>query len=525
MAKIGKFTLESLTTGMYDNPKILYREYVQNSTDAIDRAINFGWLKNRDDGRIDITVDKKNKKIIIRDNGSGIPESEVYDTLINVGDSQKKHDENRGFRGIGRLGGISYCDSLVFVTSSKGESTKSILTWDCKKFKKLIVPGVANDMDSGQLIEVVTDIKYDKEEKNSHYFEVNLVNVDDKQTELLDDKIIIDYLREVCPIPFNPMEFYYYNDTQEGFKYKLNEIGKPLEEYNIYVNCKGDRLYKHYKSWVTTGRNGQKDDVKRIEYFYDYKEDGRIRCYGWYGVTDFKGYIKDKKVSGLRFRKNNILIGDGNTLRPFFTEDRFNTYFIGEIYVYDEDIIPNARRDNFEENEAFFKFKSSFLKITKHKLSKLPRIYSDYNSAKRSIEKINTQINEIQKKVEGGFSSNAEKQNIRESYEDLKVKKNETQKKLNKAKNKIDNSSQNDKDNSNNTAMNKNSIEDQIEKKINEGKYSIDINDLLSGQPRKVRSAIMQVFEKLDSKCYGKCQIVDDLKKDIINALSNGKYN
>ena len=45
--KIGKYTLESLTTGMYTDPKIIYREYIQNSVDAIEEAINNGYLKIR----------------------------------------------------------------------------------------------------------------------------------------------------------------------------------------------------------------------------------------------------------------------------------------------------------------------------------------------------------------------------------------------------------------------------------------------------------------------------------------------
>lgn len=32
---IGKFTLETLTSGMYERPKDLYREYIQNAVDSI----------------------------------------------------------------------------------------------------------------------------------------------------------------------------------------------------------------------------------------------------------------------------------------------------------------------------------------------------------------------------------------------------------------------------------------------------------------------------------------------------------
>lgn len=40
----GKFLLEILTKGMYSNPMHVYREYVQNSSDSIDKAIEEGIL-------------------------------------------------------------------------------------------------------------------------------------------------------------------------------------------------------------------------------------------------------------------------------------------------------------------------------------------------------------------------------------------------------------------------------------------------------------------------------------------------
>ena len=36
---IGKYTLESLTNGLYASPLDLYREYIQNAADSIDVAI------------------------------------------------------------------------------------------------------------------------------------------------------------------------------------------------------------------------------------------------------------------------------------------------------------------------------------------------------------------------------------------------------------------------------------------------------------------------------------------------------
>ena len=39
MAIIGKNVIENLTTAMYEDLRIIYREYIQNSADSIDKAI------------------------------------------------------------------------------------------------------------------------------------------------------------------------------------------------------------------------------------------------------------------------------------------------------------------------------------------------------------------------------------------------------------------------------------------------------------------------------------------------------
>ena len=44
----GKFLLEILTKGMYSNPMHVYREYIQNSTDSIDKAVEEGIIAPAD---------------------------------------------------------------------------------------------------------------------------------------------------------------------------------------------------------------------------------------------------------------------------------------------------------------------------------------------------------------------------------------------------------------------------------------------------------------------------------------------
>lgn len=44
MATVGKNILDNLTTGMYSDSKVIYREYIQNACDQIDLAIREGIL-------------------------------------------------------------------------------------------------------------------------------------------------------------------------------------------------------------------------------------------------------------------------------------------------------------------------------------------------------------------------------------------------------------------------------------------------------------------------------------------------
>jgi len=106
---IGKYTLESLTNGMYSSPMDMFREYIQNSVDSFDDAM-VRKIERENVLRIDIYIDDSERRITIRDNGCGIPAGEAVATLLDIGNSQKSRNNFRGFRGIGRLAGLSYCD-------------------------------------------------------------------------------------------------------------------------------------------------------------------------------------------------------------------------------------------------------------------------------------------------------------------------------------------------------------------------------------------------------------------------------
>src|SRR3546814_16824618 len=103
---------------MYTDPLTIYREYVQNSADAIEARRLDG---PRGRGRVDIRIDHDARSVRITDDGTGIPVSEAPRRLLAIGGSRKRGTDARGFRGIGRLAGLAYCRQLLFRTRPAGD--------------------------------------------------------------------------------------------------------------------------------------------------------------------------------------------------------------------------------------------------------------------------------------------------------------------------------------------------------------------------------------------------------------------
>ncbi len=242
---IGKFTLESLTTGMYNEPESCFREYIQNAVDSIDMAIGQG-LIHLEESRIEIIVDENRREISIKDNGTGISSNIARKTLLDIGNSTKLHTVNRGFRGIGRLGGLSYCKKLSFCTTSRGEEVKSVVTFDCEKLRKLLVPGQGDEHTLQSVIEAVTDVITLEEQSSSHYFIVKMEDVDDI-TSLLDIGLVRDYVSQVAPVPYK--KSFYWGNT---IKQELQSKGITIEEYPIFIGRSFERLSQIYKPYKIT---------------------------------------------------------------------------------------------------------------------------------------------------------------------------------------------------------------------------------------------------------------------------------
>jgi hypothetical protein len=334
---IGKDVLELLSSSMYVDPMTIYREYVQNAADAID----LGYVK---DGRVDIHIDPNERRIRIRDNGIGVPSKEFASRLMNLGASAKRGTSARGFRGVGRLAGLGYCQELVFRSSSHGDEYVSEMKWDCRLLRSLLRSTDQQSDIVAVLRDVVTVRKNKSAARDTHFFEVELIGVVRQGNDrLLNKNAVESYLAQVAPVPFSP-EF--------GF---ADEIGSVLNAHgvggwiDIRINEAPEPLYRPHRN-VLKAEGAELVNISEVSFHELPGIDGEVAAVCWVAHHQYAGAIPSSLlVKGLRVRSGNIQIGEPSLLEELFPETRFNSWSIGELHVLDKKIIPNGRRDHFEQ--------------------------------------------------------------------------------------------------------------------------------------------------------------------------------
>lgn len=402
MTVLGKNVIENLTIGMYEDSRFIYREYIQNSADQIDKAIKSGLLE-KEEAIIDIEINDLKRNIKIYDNATGIKSVKFKDTLSDIANSDKDRNEDKGFRGIGRLGGLAYCDKLIFRSSYIDENIESIMIWDAKLCKE-IIEDPNKKCTAEDLINKITTFEEKECELETHFFEVEMINVHKESEKLLDVEDIKNYLSFIAPVPFvNSFRL-----RTKIYKY-VEQNNLMIDEYCIRIN--GERLFKQYKMdlYKESNSKGKEiyDEIYDIHFHKFIDDNNELLAWMWIGISRFEKQIPKNNLSrGIRLRKGNIGIGGDNTLAQhhLFNENRANYYFIGEVYAIHNELIPNARRDYFNENKYRVEFEELLSKKFKKELESMYKEASEVRSAyrrKSEYKKIKQDFNE--KKEKGLF--------------------------------------------------------------------------------------------------------------------------
>lgn len=341
---VGKDILELVSSAMYVDPMIIYREYIQNAADAIDAARNCGLLSLGESGRVEIDVDPVVRSIRIRDNGIGLNRDEFLARMASLGGSSKRGAGARGFRGVGRLSGLGYAQQLIFRSRAAGQPNVCELIWDCRRLKAALMDSTFSGDVADLVSAIVTISDLDPSSYPDHFFEVELAKVMRVRSDKISDVAAIEaYLCQVAPVPFADT-FSHGGEIVAGLK----ALGG-LTELEITVNGRAPLRRPHRD--VINLTDTKFSDVEGVEIVSVKGSDGGLAATGWFLHHDYTGALPlSTLVKGVRLRVGNLQVGDHTVIDEMFAEPRFNAWAIGEVHVSDSRIVPNGRRDQFEPN-------------------------------------------------------------------------------------------------------------------------------------------------------------------------------
>lgn len=343
--RVGKDLLELVSSAMYVEPLTAYREYLQNAADSIDDARRQGLLRDDEPGRVDVTLDQRERAIRIRDNGAAIPRADVVDRLLALGGSGKRGTAARGFRGVGRLAALGYAQYLTFRSRAQDEDLITEVTWDGRRLRAALADPDAGDLAS--VVATVVDVRLlPAGDEADRFFEVEIGKiVRQRGDRLLDPAAVHSYVAQVAPLPFSA-EFRHGVAIADSLR-----AAGPLGELQVTIDG-GEPITRPHRDTVDLGTSTT--DIHELTLLELPGMDGGLAAVGWFAHHDYRGAIPSgAQVKGVRVRVGNIQVGDHTILEQIFPEGRFNSWTIGEVHIVDRRIVPNGRRDEFEANTHY----------------------------------------------------------------------------------------------------------------------------------------------------------------------------
>jgi hypothetical protein len=389
------FIIEVLTQGLYPNKFHAIREYIQNSFDAI---IDWRKTSNTSDyGHINVKISAPS--IFIYDDGIGMNRAKINQYRY-VGYSEKLTSEGVGFRGIGKLSGISVAEKLIITTSPYGEAKRYKLIFDADAMLDhiLTLKVHGQNISLNDLIKKYTNLTEEEDDADKHYTLVELYNVKKDSLFLMNNEKLSEYLSSTIPIQFDP-NFPYGKTIDTWLRDNVNDYD------TVPVSVNDALLYKPFLTdlkpplcgFVWDGDNDVDDD------HYTNQESKEPIAFYWYCEHATKGQFPDENLRGLIYRIKNFAIGTNQlpriTLWKSSPERSF--YFFGEIHIIDPDIVPSSSRDDFEQNDARERLYRSGSQISKT-LNQLAGTSSSQRRAKEFIEKAEETVQTIQRESSTG---------------------------------------------------------------------------------------------------------------------------
>lgn len=365
--KIGKDLLETITSALYENPLVLFREYVQNSIDAYKKAIDSG-LPEIDDFHVAINIDKDSKRITIRDNGYGIQSSTDFERkIVTEFAMSDKSDRSKyiGFRGIGRLSAMPFCTKLIFINKKKNSRTINKCEWFRDKYEELLN---INSDEFTSFQDAVkkcakTTVERTKDKPTDHYFKVIIEGYSSDVSDLINNEKFDQRLRMMLPLKYSE-EF----SSSKKIIDKYNKfMGENFNDFAFSIKLNEKFLTKNYTEskhvldsdiiiWELRGKSGPNN------------RPGTKMGIMWFTFNKKMMSARNDDDYGILVRSKNMLMGNNDifadlcaTGKDYISSHRELTQTLravyGEMLLNSNELRDNARREWFKTDEYSYLLK------------------------------------------------------------------------------------------------------------------------------------------------------------------------
>ena len=376
---IGGDILSLITSGMYTSPLSVYREYIQNAADSI---AAFGKPENC---KIDIKIDPASMYLSIRDNGLGLSYAQAIEELIPIANSNKHRQTDRGFRGIGRLCGLAFGESVSFLTRIRDTDPVTRVVWNRSNLRRCI----DSNLPIEKIISYCVTVDVIKEDTYpARFFEVQIAGISRYAASfILNRDLVSEYVGEICPVPFSE-DFPYATRVLDLFE----ENQRPLMLEIVIDKQEVPITRLHGSGTCISGTH--------LDSFVDFEKiaipslegDGNAAI-GWIAHSSYLGVLPQRpSVRCMRVRVGNLQIGDETVFDHLFSETRFNRWCVSEIHILDPRIVPNARRDYFEPDPHLRNLENQ-LGVVCRNLERKCRAASKERNEQRQLQSLLNNVN------------------------------------------------------------------------------------------------------------------------------------
>lgn len=358
IGNVGAGILNIITESLYDKPIVVFREYVQNSVDSLERT---GY--DEKESGLCCKIWNSNSDLYFLDNGAGIPKDIFHDKMKSIALSQKERSRDIGYKGIGRLSGISYCEKLIFVNILSYEK-KAYQRYTIDTFEYEVIKNEPdyNDVDFGTLMDrigkyeetgdtMVSDLlkPYTKMFENRDVgFLVILKNIRPVLVNIIKDKEqILKNLGWLLPVGFK----------KELYEIKEKALFESLEKANEKTGLIPAKAYDiTYNDFAV-----ERPITSKMLREYNCKNEFSSYALGFHSFPDGKLVIdRNNSFQGIKLYIDNIYLCDESEFIPILKQYGMIEHSVNEliqsvraiggmIYITDKfNISANARRTFIE---------------------------------------------------------------------------------------------------------------------------------------------------------------------------------